>query len=314
PRRRHGEIRRITIDEATRTITFTPDLPADLMPTGAGDDTIDARHLIVRRWDQAGSVYDSDGDEYFDLDAPASVGVIPVPPAGTTLALESGIEITFSLAEAGGEFHSGDYWTFAARTTDASVEELDAAPPRGIHHHFARLGVLTFPNEVIDCRVAWPPAATDGDGCGGCCTICISAEAFAENPNIIQEAVDTLRAEGGTICLGRGVFMLGERRVVIEDARSITIRGQGTATHVVGWGTIFEVRQSFLIALQDMQVTQLRQVEQPIIAIDQVLYGNYARLVLARTSADGANVTAPAIGLSRIVWYVDFKENMVTSP
>src|SRR5690606_30109813 len=80
PPRQHGESRRITTHEATRTITFTPDLPADLMPTGAGDDTVDARHLIVRRWDQAGSVYDSDGDEYFDLDAPASVGVIPVPP------------------------------------------------------------------------------------------------------------------------------------------------------------------------------------------------------------------------------------------
>ncbi|MCK9495165.1 MAG: right-handed parallel beta-helix repeat-containing protein [Dehalococcoidia bacterium] len=313
PRRRHGEIRQITTDEATRTITFTPNLPADLLPSGAGDDTADARHLIVRRWDQGGSVYDSDGDEFFYLDAPASNGVIPVPPAGTTLALESGIEITFSVAGAGGQFHSGDYWTFAARTTDASVEELDAAPPRGTHHHFARLAVLTFPDEETDCRIPWPPADQVG-GSGSCCTICISAEEFAANPNIIQEAVDTLQETGGTICLGRGIFMLGERRVTVEGARSITIRGQGTATQVVGWGTLFEVRSSFLITITDMQMTQLQEVNRPIITLDQVLYGNYQRLVLARPSAGGDETNAPAIGLSRIVWYVDIKENIITAP
>lgn len=316
PRRRRGEIRQIVTNEATRTITFAPALPANLLPTGAGDDTADARHLIVRRWDQAGSVYASNGTEYFDLDSPASNGVIPVPPAGTTLALESGIEVTFSLAEAGGEFHTGDYWTFAARTTDASVEELDAAPPRGIHHHFARLGVLTFPDAVTDCRVPWPPAIPTGGGggCGGCCTICISAEEFAANPNVIQEAVDTLREAGGTICLGRGVFMMGERRVVIEGARSITIHGQGTATHVVGWGTKFEVRSSFLIALEDMQVTQLQETNQPIITLDQVMYGRYQRLALSRAAESTRLESAPAIGLNRINWYVDFKENIITAP
>ena len=39
----------------------------------------------------------------------------------------------------------GDYWVLAARTADASVEPLDRAPPRGIHHHYGRLAMVTFP-------------------------------------------------------------------------------------------------------------------------------------------------------------------------
>jgi hypothetical protein len=312
PSRRHGEIRQIVTDEATRTITFAPDLPADLVPGGAGTDTADARHLLVRRWDQSGTVHDADGDLYFNLDdASPNPGVIPVPPAGTTLMLESGIQVTFSLAE-DGEFHSGDYWTVAARTADASVEELDEAPPRGTHHHFARLGVVSFPAEVQDCRVPWPPDIPVGEGgCNGSCTISICVEQFVANPNIIQEAVDSLRQTGGTICLGAGVFPLGERRVVIEGAQSITIHGQGTATMLAAFGTVFEVRQSFMIAIEDLAITVVTQSLSPAIMIDQVVYGRYARLAITHNAPAGDGEDVPAIGMSRIVYLVDIKECLI---
>ncbi len=58
----------------------------------------------------------------------------------------AGVAVSFSLAEAGGSFRRGDHWIFAARTADASVESLDEAPPLGVHHHYARLGVLDFPD------------------------------------------------------------------------------------------------------------------------------------------------------------------------
>ena len=52
---------------------------------------------------------------------------------------------------------------FAARTADASVEILDGAPPRGIHHHYARLGLLDVAaGTVTDCRNSWPPRGGDG--------------------------------------------------------------------------------------------------------------------------------------------------------
>ena len=77
-----------------------------------------------------------------------------------------------------GDFHSGDYWVFAARTADASVEQLTAAPPRGIHHHFCRLAVVTFPSTVIDCRTLWPPdSARRGHDCE--CAVCVTPESHA---------------------------------------------------------------------------------------------------------------------------------------
>ena len=102
-----------------------------------GQNLTDAeRHTRIKRWDQ-------------ESGGPA---VIDVPAAGTPLILEDGVEITFTTVPDGGAFRSGDYWIFVARTADASVEELEAAPPRGVHHHYCRLAVVTLPDVVLDCR------------------------------------------------------------------------------------------------------------------------------------------------------------------
>ncbi len=65
--------------------------------------------------------------------------------AATQVVLEHGVVVSFGVAAGGsGVFRSGDHWVFAARTADTSVELLDATPPLGIHHHYARLGVVKF--------------------------------------------------------------------------------------------------------------------------------------------------------------------------
>jgi hypothetical protein len=147
PAKRHGEIRRIkAVHEESRTITLNADLPQEW--SNLDSDEIAERHLRVRRWDQKG--------------AEGSSGVIPVPAQGTPATLENGIQIEFSLGDNEGGFHSGDYWVFAARTGVGSVEQLDEAPPRGAHHHFARLSILKpRAQELIDCRTFWPPEARD---------------------------------------------------------------------------------------------------------------------------------------------------------
>lgn len=211
PALRRGVMRKITVDDAKQTISFSPALPANLIPVG-GTDTLDARHTRVRRWDQKGTVRDANDNVIVNLDAAASSGLIPVPAAGVWVVLESGIQVQFELDPSGGGFHCGDYWVSAARTANTSVETCTQAPPRGTHRHYARLAIVTFPDDETDCRVKWPPE------CGGCCTVNVAP---GEN---IQTAIDSLPDQGGCVCLKTGVHNISAA-IQVRSSR-IILRGE----------------------------------------------------------------------------------------
>jgi hypothetical protein len=152
-----GLIRQVQdVDDATQIITLNAALPAGTFPTDPQGNTDPERHTRVNHWDQKGRVTDTNNNLLVDLDASGSNGLIPVPAQGTSIILEDGVQITFN-TPANGIYRVGDFWCFAARTEDASVEELIEAPPRGIHHHFCRLAIVAFPNPPTDCRHLWPP-------------------------------------------------------------------------------------------------------------------------------------------------------------
>ncbi|MEJ0076350.1 MAG: DUF6519 domain-containing protein [Alphaproteobacteria bacterium] len=119
-----GEMRRIKRVEGS-TIALTAPLTGSL----------EAASARIRRWDQKDV-----GD----------AGVIPVPESGRPVALEDGIEVSFT--SAGGAFRSGDDWITPARTADRSIIPLHEAPPRGIHHHYVELALFTPPDKIIDRR------------------------------------------------------------------------------------------------------------------------------------------------------------------
>src|SRR5690606_18204744 len=117
------------------------------------------------------------------------------------------------------------------RTVDASIEELTDAPPRGIHHHYCRLALVTFPSDVIDCRTFWPPEV-GGRGCD--CTACVSAESHNSGSFTLQMAVERVKAAGGgKICLEAGLYNLGETPLQISGAASLRIEGKGWRTMLV---------------------------------------------------------------------------------
>jgi hypothetical protein len=228
-----GEIRKVTVDDAAATLTFSPPLPAELIPSGAGSDTAAARHLRVIRWDQSGKVFEPDGTTLVvDLDGAGSDGTIPIPATpNTETVLENGIAVSFSAASATGVFRAGDYWVFAARTADTSIEILTAAPPRGIHHHYARLAIVTLPGGQTDCRTPWPPEGGGGDdGCA--CTVCVTPESHASGSLTIQHAVDMVTPTGGTVCLGAGLYPL-DAAVRVTNATSVRLHGQGIRSVLV---------------------------------------------------------------------------------
>jgi hypothetical protein len=248
-----GELRKVEVHEEDGTLRFTPALPADLQLSvqQAAD-----RHLRVRRWDQKGQVKSATGTNLDDLDQPLSTGEIHVPAsAATAVVLENGVTVSFS--STGADFRPGDHWIFAARTADTSVEKLVAAPPLGIHHHYARLAVVRFPDTESDCRTMWPPSCDCDEGGGGCtdCTACVTPESHASGALTIQEAVQNVKgAGGGTVCLAAGVYHLDSAGVVIDSTSSLRIRGQGLRTVVIARGTGFQVSNSAFVRLEDFTV------------------------------------------------------------
>jgi hypothetical protein len=253
---RPGILRKVQdVEDATRTITLESALPAGAFASGAAD--LAARHTRLQRWDQRGQVRDTAGTVHFDLNGAGSQGVIPVPTDGKSLLLEDGIQVTFSLDPAGGRSRTGDYWVFAARVADASIEKLTQAPPRGIHHHYGRLALVTFPATVVDCRTFWPPE-TGGTGCD--CTVCVTPESHQAGTLTIQQAIDQVRTTGGTVCLDRGVYPLLETPLRVEGAQSVRIRGQGWRTMVVhmGPGPSVAIRRSLGVVVENLSVLTSR--------------------------------------------------------
>ena len=255
--RRSGDMRRVTVEPDTNELRFDTPLSADLVPSGVGGDTAAARHSRVVKWDQAGQVLLPDGTVWADLDGAGADGLIPVPADGRAVMLEAGITVSFTTIDAGRDFRAEDYWIFAARTEGAQIEELNAAPPEGIHHHYSRLGVVTFPSTVVDCRTLWPPLVEGDTGCG--CTVCVSAEEHNSGALTIQQAISQLPAEGGTVCLSPGDFQLGATPVVISGRRSTRLKGHGGATQLsfVGTGAAIEVTGATDVRISDLTIGAL---------------------------------------------------------
>jgi Family of unknown function (DUF6519) len=221
-----GELHQIdTIDFAAKTITLATTLGASF-PAGDTNPTV---HTRIRRWDQSGKVYEQDGvTVWWDIDAQGSSD-IPVPPAGTSLILENGITVSFDLISLAGGFNTGDFWSFAARTATGEVEKLDKGASRGIHHHYARLSIVTFPNSATDCRTQWPPSTGESE-CGCCCTCTVGdgVNTFGKYTSI-NAAIKALPEFGGEVCILPGLYF---ENVLIQNRRDVVLRGCGWQTRI----------------------------------------------------------------------------------
>jgi len=206
-----GEIRRIVgVVVESNTITLDKDLPVDDFPAVS----VTERHTRIKRWDQKNEV-----DQ--------ETGLLTV--RNTSFNIESGIGINFSLNDdpaLSGEFKKGDYWLFYARSQTGSIEILDQAPPRGIHHHYSRLAVLNFPDDQDDCRSHWP--LKFGNSC--CCTLTVGDGELSHGEfTSVQEAINNLPLSGGKICVLAGRFV---EHIEIIGKRDVIISGCGDRTQI----------------------------------------------------------------------------------
>jgi hypothetical protein len=271
-----GEMARIVdLDEAQRQVVLDRALPtAGARAFGANAVEIAARHTRVQRWDQSAATNAIDGD-----------GLIAT--AAGPIPLEAGIQVRFATDPAAGTFRVGDYWVFAARTADASVEILNDAPPRGIIHHYVQLASITgigaAEPDVSDCR---PRPEGEEAGCC-CCLVTVRARedqradfddlagAIAALPNLApNEAVPVI------VCLLEGDHLIRE---TVRVARPrVTIRG-------CGWGTRLIMRAQVPVleltggeqAVETLAI--LAESGEPLIT----MMGNGSRIELCRLENQG---------------------------
>lgn len=301
-----GELRKVEVHEEDGTLRFTPALPGDLQMSAqqAAD-----RHLRVRRWDQKGQVKSATGSNLDNLDQPGSTGAIGVPSsANTAVVLENGVTVRFS--STGADFRPGDHWIFAARTADTSVEKLVAEPPVGIHHHYARLAMVTFPDTESDCRTLWPPRCECDEGGCGDCTFCVTSESHASGALTIQQAVQNVKdAGGGTVCLEAGVYHLDPAGVVVDAASSLRIRGQGLRTVVIARGAGLRITNCAFVSLEDFTV--IGSGASPGVDLQTTVGANLERLTMVMVG--NADLPGTAITLAGTSLLTTLRDNAIVA-
>jgi hypothetical protein len=212
-----------SVDPTTNSIYLTTQLSNP--PTASA-----SLHTRIRRWDQSGIVNSTDinGNLTPQPSLSLSSGDILVPAVGTVLVLENGLTVSFS-TNSSGNFLAGDFWCFSART-DGSFDQVTSAPPLGTHHHYTKLSVVTFDGtgtatSTPDCRTPWP---NSGEGDCGCCTAVVgdNQTTFGAYTSI-QQAIDNLPANGGTVCILPGQYY---ESIILDGLTQVTLQGSGPQT------------------------------------------------------------------------------------
>ena len=282
-------------DEANRTITVSPPIPA-----GMFDPANLQRHTRVRRWDQKFTGAGSDVN-------PTS-GLIDV--AAGPLDIEDGIQVSFSDDPVGKTLQVGDYWVFAARTADGSVDTLQKAPPLGIVHHYARLGFVTWTatgGTFANCRLFWPPSFGTGEGCD--CTVCVTPEGHNGGTATINQAVtDTIAKGGGKICLSPGLYFINDL-IAINQAAAIQIVGHGLAfltpgPNLHGGDPLMQIENSVDITVEDLGFVALSQAVPAAQALPGIVIQDSAFATVQHCSFLGfpsGSTLTPAIALGGTV-------------
>jgi hypothetical protein len=224
-----GELRRVTnADVNLGRITLDSSLSVNL-----------DRNPRLRKWDQPGGA------------------AIAMNTTAAPIVLENGVQVEF----ADGTYQPGDYWQFAARAVDASIDFPSGPQPAfGVGHHYARLGLVIAQREqqrlLLDCRSLFPPLTElTADDVSFDNTVC-----NLPDTQTVQDAIEQLCAReggGGTctftvapgatwfevferiepggdaeICFAVGAYELADT-VVIEKKGHLRLHGAGDGTRII---------------------------------------------------------------------------------
>jgi hypothetical protein len=215
-------------------------------------------------------------------------GLLDTRPVGSPVSvfpLGDGIEVKLG----GTGFRAGDYWQYEARRLKDNANGPWKKSPHGPERIFVPLALLTYKGSgqplLLErwydhqfsaiCELNADDIAYDGGKVGteadtvqeaidelyskvdegGCCDVHVEpSKASTDDAARIQDAIDNeLPAQGGTICLKRGVYTF--LTTVTVNGKRVRILGCPAATCVrdgAANGPMFEVLQGAALALEDL--------------------------------------------------------------
>lgn len=147
--------------------------------------------------------------------------------------LIDGIQLKFTPATAT-NYAPGDFWTFTVRAGEIPNAEVlidDKVPFGPIYHRVAlaeinwgTVGTPVVPPAIEDCRRRFRPLTRQDT----CCTVRVGdgEQSLGDYLNI-QNAIDSLPPEGGTVCILPGIY---HQEFSLDNRQNVTISGCGGAT------------------------------------------------------------------------------------
>ncbi len=306
-----GEMRSITVANATRRITLSAPLPADMLPAAFPDSTFPAAQPARASLEPARRGA-GDRQQRRDHGVPGSVRAgIQRPHQGAGRGYHAAAR-----ERRDGELRLHRHRrAFAPATTGCSPRAPPMRPwrfstrraPRGIHHHYARLGFWDAGTntEPTDCRHHWPPTG-GGDDCA--CTQCVTPESHASGQLTIEEAVNRVRETGGTVCLKAGQYAL-RAAVPVGNARSVRIRGEGIDTMLLAPAGAFAIDTGIAVAIENLAMTTTGKL--PAISVRSGFGISLHDLFIVVANPDAP---AAAVALSGVVFDLAICNNWISAP
>jgi len=281
---------------------LTIEVETDLFDVLPAPDT-QVRKTRLVKWDNPAKVLDTVGT---DVTATVSPAGMAWKVLSTDTLLQDGILVRFGEQPNGRGFLVGDYWTFAVRYDNASVENLTDAIPRGSYRHYARLAVIDG-ESVIDLRrkpcqtSSTTPTPVDEDDCD-CCDIIVCAGGRYELAEAIKIVSDR---DGGVVRICPGAYLIPQS-IRLQGIRNVIVRGSGPATVLYSQEEMFVAEATTDVTFENFRAVSARSVLVAGGASSQITLRD-VRFTTAAADEPNANgddrrrVAAPVVGLNGVM-------------
>ena len=143
--------------------------------------------------------------------------------------------------------------------------------------------------------------------------MCVSAESHNSGALTIQMAIEQVKATGGKVCLGPGLYNLGETPVAIQNAQGIQLQGHGLRTILLysGPGAALNVVSSIDVTVSDLAVLAFGRGNTPALAM---LAQNCIVLRVERCGLvqfGSGDIAGAALGLGGVLAEISVRDNVM---